>query len=91
MTLTSRVSNWWVELKVGVLALVTSSAGSILRLLQGINNFSRDLAVPTVEWEQDDMSTTWQSTWEAKGGDLQNSGAWEVLCEGQTQIYCLVR
>lgn len=56
VTLTSRVSNWWVELKVGVLALVTSSAGSILRLLQGINNFSRDLAVPTVEWEQDDMS-----------------------------------
>lgn len=72
-----------MEIKGSMVASATSSVGShILPLLWGIDNFSSDLAVPTREWEQDIKRTTWQNTWEAKGGDLQSSGAGKSCMRG---------
>lgn len=62
-------------------------------LLQDIENVSGNLAVPTLEWKQDDVSTlptTWQRAWEGK------RGAKEAMLERHAQICrackrCLVR
>lgn len=77
------VSHCWVEIKGSMVASATSSVGShILPLLWGIDNFSSDLAAYW-EWEQDIKRTTWQNTWEAKGGDLAKLWSREVLYEGK--------
>lgn len=76
-----------MEIKGSMVASATSSVGShILPLLWGIDNFSSDFAVPTREWEQDIKRTTCQNTWEAKGGDLQSSGAGKSCMRGNTDL-----